>query len=198
MIDTSLPASRPVIGCPRVPVLFPPRPPCQPMGLGDPPRRDLRVRRLPGGWLPSVSLRSLVKRVAGFLNSGGGTLLIGIGPDREVVGLSHDYASVKQTNGDGFLNWLTTLGHTRSPSLGGGSIRTRAVRSAARQRPTRPVPLRVRLAVVGTTQGDSAVVDVLPTDVTVDSAGSVLVDDIRTAVESSVGGGIGVCPNRCH
>jgi type I restriction enzyme R subunit len=60
---------------------------------------------------------AIVKTVAGFLNSDGGTLLIGIGPDREVVGLAHDYARVKPTNGDGFVNWLTThlinaLGHT--------------------------------------------------------------------------------------
>ena len=54
------------------------------------------------------------------------------------------------------------------------------------------MPLTIQLAVVGTTQGDSAVLDVLPTDVTVDSAGSVVVDDIRTAVESSVGGDVGV------
>lgn len=67
---------------------------------------------------PSKAMEdAIVKTVAGFLNSEGGTLLIGIGPDREVVGLAHDYARVKPTNGDGFVNWLTThlinaLGHT--------------------------------------------------------------------------------------
>jgi type I restriction enzyme R subunit len=60
---------------------------------------------------------AVVKTVAGFLNAEGGTLLIGIGPDRDVVGLDHDYARVKPTNGDGFVNWLTThlintLGYT--------------------------------------------------------------------------------------
>ncbi|MGH9156352.1 MAG: hypothetical protein ACRD1K_11085 [Acidimicrobiales bacterium] len=40
-----------------------------------------------------------------------------MGPDRSVVGLAHDYERVKPTNGDGFVNWLTThlinaLGHT--------------------------------------------------------------------------------------
>ena len=59
----------------------------------------------------------LVKTIAAFLNTDGGTLLIGIGPDREVVGLAHDYERVKPKNGDGFVNWLTThlitaLGHT--------------------------------------------------------------------------------------
>lgn len=58
-----------------------------------------------------------VKTIAAFLNTDGGTLLIGIGPDRSVVGLTHDYERVKPTNGDGFVNWLTThlinaLGYT--------------------------------------------------------------------------------------
>lgn len=57
---------------------------------------------------------AVVKAVAGFLNAG--TLLIGIGDDGQVVGLSHDYARVKPANGDGFVSWLTTrlitaLGH---------------------------------------------------------------------------------------
>lgn len=60
---------------------------------------------------------SITKTVAGFLNAEGGTLLIGVGPDRQVLGLEHDYLRVKPANGDGFVNWLTThligaLGHT--------------------------------------------------------------------------------------
>jgi type I restriction enzyme R subunit len=60
---------------------------------------------------------AIVKTVAAFLNTNGGTLLIGIGPDREIVGLTRDYERVKPKNGDGFVNWLTThlinaLGHT--------------------------------------------------------------------------------------
>lgn len=51
---------------------------------------------------------AIVKTVAAFLNTDGGTLLIGIGPDRSVVGLAHDYDRVKPKNGDGFVNWLTT------------------------------------------------------------------------------------------
>jgi len=59
---------------------------------------------------------AVVKTVAGFLNTNGGTLLIGVGPDRQVVGLGHDYPHVKPPNADGFVNWLTThlsnaLGH---------------------------------------------------------------------------------------
>jgi len=51
---------------------------------------------------------AVAKTVAAFLNTDGGTLLIGVGPDRSLVGLALDYAHVKPANGDGFVNWLTT------------------------------------------------------------------------------------------
>jgi hypothetical protein len=38
---------------------------------------------------------SVVKTVAGFLNTDGGTLLIGVGPDLKTVGLDQDYEKVK-------------------------------------------------------------------------------------------------------
>lgn len=50
----------------------------------------------------------------------------------------------------------------------------------------------VQMAVVGSTQGDDAVVTVLPTDVTVDSSGTALVADIRAAVKGAVDGEVGV------
>ena len=50
----------------------------------------------------------------------------------------------------------------------------------------------VQMAFVGSTQGDDAVVTVLPTDVTVDSSGTDLVADIRAAVEDGVAGDVGV------
>lgn len=60
---------------------------------------------------------AVVKTIAGFLNTEGGTLLIGVGPDQLPVGLDHDYPHVRPKNADGFVNWLTThligaLGHT--------------------------------------------------------------------------------------
>jgi type I restriction enzyme R subunit len=67
---------------------------------------------------------AVVKTVAGFLNTDGGTLLIGIGPDRQVVGLDHDYPRVKPPNGDGFVNWLTT--HLNSAIGHAAVMRTRA------------------------------------------------------------------------
>jgi putative drug exporter of the RND superfamily len=50
----------------------------------------------------------------------------------------------------------------------------------------------VQLAVVGTTVGDSAVVDVLPTTATLDSDASGVVDDIRAAVEPVTNGEVGI------
>lgn len=67
---------------------------------------------------------AIVKTVAGFLNTEGGTLLIGIGPDRQVIGLGHDYPLVKPTNGDGFVNWLTT--HLANAVGHAAVMRTRA------------------------------------------------------------------------
>jgi type I restriction enzyme, R subunit len=60
---------------------------------------------------------AVVKTVAGFLNTGGGTLLIGVDNSGNAIGLDHDYERVKPNNGDGFVNWLTThlinaLSHT--------------------------------------------------------------------------------------
>ena len=60
------------------------------------------------GTLNKAMEDAVVKTVAGFLNTDGGTLLIGIGPDRSVLGLELDYPHVRPANGDGFVNWLTT------------------------------------------------------------------------------------------
>lgn len=53
----------------------------------------------------------IAKTVAAFLNSAtGGTLLIGVDDDGQVVGLAHDYKTMgKKPNRDGYENWLTTL-----------------------------------------------------------------------------------------
>jgi RND superfamily putative drug exporter len=50
----------------------------------------------------------------------------------------------------------------------------------------------VQLAVVGRDDADPAVVDVLPTDETVDSSGTEVVDAVRSAVEDAVQGDVGV------
>jgi type I restriction enzyme R subunit len=65
-----------------------------------------------------------VKTAAAFLNTDGGTLLIGVGSDGTPVGLDLDYAQVKPSNGDGFVNWLTT--HLINALGGAAVMRTRA------------------------------------------------------------------------
>ncbi len=67
---------------------------------------------------------AVVKTVAAFLNTDGGTLLIGVGPDRTLVGVDLDYAHVKPSNGDGFVNWLTT--HLVNALGAAAVMRTRA------------------------------------------------------------------------
>lgn len=47
--------------------------------------------------------RAVVKTVAAFLNSGGGSLVIGVSDNRQVIGLSGDYEALgRQRNRDGF------------------------------------------------------------------------------------------------
>jgi type I restriction enzyme R subunit len=67
---------------------------------------------------------AIVKTAAAFLNTDGGTLLIGVGPDRALVGLTLDYPQVKPQNGDGFVNWLTT--HLTNALGAAAVMRTRA------------------------------------------------------------------------
>jgi type I restriction enzyme, R subunit len=60
---------------------------------------------------------AVVKTIAGFLNTDGGTLLIGVDNSGTAIGRDHVYQRVQPKNGDGFVNWLTThpinaLGHT--------------------------------------------------------------------------------------
>ena len=50
----------------------------------------------------------------------------------------------------------------------------------------------VQLAAVGTRVGDTAIVDVLPTDATIDSASSAVVQDVRAAVLPVVSGDVGI------
>ena len=52
----------------------------------------------------------VLKTLAGFLNSTvGGTLLIGVADNGEILGLEKDYQSLKKSNQDGFEQTLMTL-----------------------------------------------------------------------------------------
>jgi type I restriction enzyme R subunit len=66
----------------------------------------------------------VVKTVAGFLNTEGGTLVIGVDDASQPIGLSHDLPLVKPQNPDGVVNWLTThLAHALTHTA---VLRTRA------------------------------------------------------------------------
>jgi hypothetical protein len=49
----------------------------------------------------------ILKTIAAFLNTEGGTLLIGVADDGTVLGLTHDYQTLQKKNRDGFELWLT-------------------------------------------------------------------------------------------
>lgn len=51
---------------------------------------------------------AVVKSIAGFLNTDGGTLFVGVDDARRPIGLVHDTPHVRPKNADGFVNWLTT------------------------------------------------------------------------------------------
>ncbi len=58
----------------------------------------------------------VAKTIAGFMNHRGGSLLIGIADNGDIVGLQGDYATLKHKNRDGFERCLTDLVKNR---LGG-------------------------------------------------------------------------------
>jgi predicted HTH transcriptional regulator len=49
----------------------------------------------------------ILKTIAAFLNTEGGTLLICIADDGKVLGLTHDYQTLQKKNRDGLELWLT-------------------------------------------------------------------------------------------
>jgi len=51
----------------------------------------------------------VVKTIAGFLNHDGGDLLIGVADDGSIVGLEHDYATLRKKDRDGFELLLMQL-----------------------------------------------------------------------------------------
>ena len=50
---------------------------------------------------------SVVKTIAAFLNTEGGTLLVGVGDAGDAIGIEQDYPFVKGGNRDGWERWLT-------------------------------------------------------------------------------------------
>jgi hypothetical protein len=52
---------------------------------------------------------AIVRTVAGFLNTAGGTLVIGVDDNGDAVGLDKDYETLRKKDADGFELWLTDL-----------------------------------------------------------------------------------------
>jgi len=51
----------------------------------------------------------ILKTLAGFMNAEGGTLLIGVADDGQIVGIEHDYPTLKKQDQDGWEVALMTL-----------------------------------------------------------------------------------------
>lgn len=51
----------------------------------------------------------ILKSIAGFLNAKGGTLIIGVNDDGEILGLANDYFSLKKKDKDGFQQRLILI-----------------------------------------------------------------------------------------
>lgn len=52
---------------------------------------------------------SILKTIAGFSNAVGGTLLIGVSDDKEIIGLQYDYNTLKRKDRDGFIQYLSKI-----------------------------------------------------------------------------------------
>lgn len=53
--------------------------------------------------------KSVIKTIAGFLNSEGGNLIIGVSDKKEIVGLEKDFQTLPKKDRDGFENYLTQI-----------------------------------------------------------------------------------------
>lgn len=79
-------------------------------------RWDLRENR------QSRALEGVIlKTLAGYMNSNGGTLLIGVADDGSIVGIENDYRTLKKPDRDGFEQTLMT---SVASKLGGDACRS--------------------------------------------------------------------------
>ncbi len=56
---------------------------------------------------------AVAKAIAAFLNSKGGTLFIGVGDNKTIVGVSSDYPTLRVQNSDGFIQYLVQVINNR-------------------------------------------------------------------------------------
>jgi tryptophan-rich sensory protein len=60
--------------------------------------------------------KAVMKNIAGFMNTGGGVLLLGVGDEGEMLGLEQEFQSLGKPNADGFENsFNTTFRHMIGP-----------------------------------------------------------------------------------
>lgn len=52
---------------------------------------------------------AIVRTTAGFMNTAGGTLIVGVDDDGNAIGLEHDYQTLRKKDRDGFELWLMDL-----------------------------------------------------------------------------------------
>jgi ATP-dependent Lon protease len=81
--------------------------------LGEGPRAEFKQTarvNLATGQRDKIMELMVIKTIAGFMNSAGGTLLVGVADDGQVVGVEKDIKTLgsKQSR-DGFALWLTGL-----------------------------------------------------------------------------------------
>jgi predicted HTH transcriptional regulator len=67
----------------------------------------------------------IVKTVCGFLNAEGGTLLIGVNDDGDVLGLENDFGTLSKSNADGYELFIRQLLDSNLSQTTAATVRTR-------------------------------------------------------------------------
>lgn len=68
---------------------------------------------------------AIVKTLCAFLNTDGGTLLVGIADDGSIIGIEHDFRVLKSKNTDGWSRWLMDLVETKIDSISLTNLKVR-------------------------------------------------------------------------
>jgi len=96
--------------------------------------------------------KEVLKTVAAFLNTHGGTLLIGVANNGDILGLQPDYQTLRKQNADGFELWLTNdlllkeMGKEHAPYLTVSfhTVDQQEICKVTVQRAPQPVYIKIR------------------------------------------------------
>ena len=66
---------------------------------------------------------AVIKTIAAFMNTDGGTLLVGVGDSGDPVGIERDYPYVKGSNRDGWERWITRVAKNALGSVAATDLR---------------------------------------------------------------------------